>query len=568
MPFLSSSKLPIAFAFAFVLTAAVIGHPAPAAPAAPAAADAADDLAKLLARPMTPGSVALLVEHVSQQAAQKRLIEAAKHEDPAVRAVAARIAFVTESRGLASPLIAMVAKEENTQTAVEQIRALSGMLGAPVDNVVMRHVERIGGPTAVVMAELLARTRPQDLVKHLPALLAAAGEYDSLGGPIGAAIVQHPAAANDILQAVLATKNEKLWGALLASVRENTAGSIPSDVLLQALKSDQEYQRTAVVWHLLYAVEDGDPTPEEAVAAAAPKPSAAGAAASDLTWEDFGRELLARARGAAPTKADWIGMMTLDKHKERVRRVAGDILSYLSPEEQKALAAARGFDTGEQPRRRGREKEKKRATDGRSRTQVMRTIPVFAKGLLGDLLEVTGCRPNESQLSVGEVTYHPEGGPKRISVIQAPMSKGCEQFVHTMMKLTIALAERPITPEFADRIVLLFNRQYLACADDPFPPVRPRFRPDSTIVPPQRIKRAEIQYPRAAQRAGIDGSVRLGVRISHTGCIGAAETLRSAEPVLDLAAIQGVFTAKYSPTLLDGQPVETVMTYTVTFANP
>jgi TonB family protein len=551
-----------------IVLAAFVSQLTHAAPAPPAAADAAADLAKLLALPMTPGSVALLVEHVTEQAAQKRLIEAVKHEDPAVRAVAARIAFVTMSRGLAAPLITMVAKEENTHTAVEQIRALSGMLGAPGDSLVMRQVERIGGPTAVVMAELLARTRPADLVKHLPALLAAAGEHDSLGGPLAAAVVQHPAAANDILQAVLATKHYKLWNALLQSMRENTAGSIPSAVLLQALKSNEEYQRTGVVWHLLYTIDDGDPAPEEVAAAAAPKPYTAGAAAVELTWEDFGRELLARARGVAPAKEDWVGMMRLDKNKERVRTLSGDVTTYLSPEELKALVTVRGLDVGEQqPRRRGREKTRAPA-DTQSRTQVMRTIPVFAKGLLADLLQVTGCRPNESQVSVGEVTYRPEGGPQRISVIQAAMSKGCEQFVHSMMKLTIALAERPIAPEFADRIVLLFNRQYLACADDPFPPVRPRFGPDSKIVPPNRTRRAEIQYPRAAQRAGIDGIVRLGVRLSYTGCIGAAETLRSAEPVLDLAAIIGVFTAKYTPALVDGQPVESVMTYTVSFTNP
>jgi hypothetical protein len=77
--------------------------------AADAKAADAKDLEALLARPMTPGSVAQLVHHVSQQATQKRLIEAVKHEDPAVRAVAARIAFVTASRGLGSGLIAALA---------------------------------------------------------------------------------------------------------------------------------------------------------------------------------------------------------------------------------------------------------------------------------------------------------------------------------------------------------------------------------------------------------------------------------------------------------------------------
>ena len=52
------------------------------------------------------------------------------------------------------------------------------------------------------------------------------------------------------------------------------------------------------------------------------------------------------------------------------------------------------------------------------------------------------------------------------------------------------------------------------------------------------------------------GVVILGVRISHTGCVASAETIRSVNPLLDLAAIQGVFTAAiHAGALVDGQPV-------------
>jgi TonB family protein len=537
--------------------------------AAAAPGDDAKDLAELLARPMSPGSVALLVHHVAQQAAQVRLIEAIKHPDPAVRAVAARIAFVTVSKGLVPTLVSTVAKEENPHTAAEQIRALMGMLGAPGDSLVMRHVQRIGGPAATVMAESLARTRPADLVKHLPALFAATGEPETLGGPLAAALVQNPSFANEIVRAVLAANNEKLWVALLSSARTNTSGSIPSAVLLQALQSSEEYQRTAVVSHLFHIIIDGDSVPDDVVAAAAPKPIVASAASvGDLTWEDFSREMLARARGTPPTNADWARLIAFEKNNARVRSLSPGMIAYLTPDELKAVDAVRGFSQAEPPRRNARAtpERKRPAANPLSRTHVMRTIPVFSKGLLADLLQVTGCKPpNESYLAVGDVTYRPEGGPQRISVVQASLSKPCEQFVYSMMKLTIALAERPITPESADRIVLLFNRQYLACADDPFPPVQPRARLDSTIVPPKRTRAAKIVYPQVAQRARIEGVVILGVMISHTGCVSSAETLRSLEPVLDLAAIQGVFTAAYTPTLLDGQPVPTIMTYTVNF---
>ena len=308
-------------------------------------AAAADDLTALLARPMTPGSVALLVEHVLSPDAQKRLTEAVKHEDPAVRAVAARIAFVSTSRGLTPPLIATLAKEQHVHTAAEQIRALSWMLGQPGDSLVMRHVQRLGGPAAVAMAESLARTRPPDLVAQLPALLAASGEAEPLGGPLAAAVAQHPAAANEILQAVLATKNLDLWEALVESTQTNTDIAIPSTVLAQALQSSEEYQRTEVVWHVFYAVHGGDPASEEVVAAAAPRAAAATAAAVDLTWEDFSREMLARARKTPPTKADWAGLIALEKHRQHVMELSSSVVyAYLTPAETKAMGAIHGFE--------------------------------------------------------------------------------------------------------------------------------------------------------------------------------------------------------------------------------
>jgi TonB family protein len=544
-----------------IVLAALAGHFPSVAPAA------AEDLTTLLARPMTPGSVALLVEHVMEPAAQKRLIEAVKHEDPAVRAVAARIAFVTTSRGLLAPLIATVAKETNTHTAVEQIRALMGMTGESGDTLALRHVQRLGGPTAKAMVESLARTRPQDLVKHLPALLAAAGEANTLGGPIAVAIIQHPAAANDILQAVLASKNVALLESILETTRDRTDIAFPSAMLVQALRSSEEDQRSVIVWHLFetFHTGDGDDVPEDVLAAAAPRPAAATTAAADLTWEDFSREMLARVRKTPPSKADWASLIASEKHRERVRGMSHGAYAYLTPAELKAVGVVRDFDQAQESRRFQRQ-VRSYGTDGQTRMQVMRTIPVFAKGLLGDLLAVTGCRvPNEEHFAAGEVTYRPGGAPQRISLIQTQLSKECKAFVSAMMKLTIALAEYPIAPDFADHIVLLFNKQYLACADDPFPPVRPRFGPNSTLVRPKRIKNADIQYPSAALRHQVEGVVVLGVRISYTGCVGAAETLRSVSPLLDFAAIQGVFGARYTPTILDGQPIETYMSYTVSF---
>jgi hypothetical protein len=193
-------------------------------------ADAAEDLTALLDRPVSPGSVALLAEHALQPAAQKRLAEAVKHESPAVRAVAARLAFVTMSKGLAPALISTLAKEEHAHTAAEQVRALMALLGAPGDSIVLSAVKRIGGPTAIAMAELLARTRPMDIARHLPTLTATApSDLHELGVALATACAQHPSSSEEILRAVMTARNEKFFREVLAAMRD-TAHPVPPAV--------------------------------------------------------------------------------------------------------------------------------------------------------------------------------------------------------------------------------------------------------------------------------------------------------------------------------------------------
>ena len=158
----------------------------------------------------------MLVEHASEPAVQKRLAEAVKHENPAVRAVAARAAFVTMSKGLAPALIAAVAKEEHAQTAAEQVRALMGLLGAPGDQIVLRAVTRIGGPAAIAMAESLARTRPGETSPGLLPTLCRWRIPGELGAALATACAQHPASANEILQATLASKSPYLFEAAVS----------------------------------------------------------------------------------------------------------------------------------------------------------------------------------------------------------------------------------------------------------------------------------------------------------------------------------------------------------------
>jgi protein TonB len=85
------------------------------------------------------------------------------------------------------------------------------------------------------------------------------------------------------------------------------------------------------------------------------------------------------------------------------------------------------------------------------------------------------------------------------------------------------------------------------------------------IKEPKKIKDVKPVYPPDAQAAGIQGIVILETIIAKDGTVNEAKILRGV-PELDKAALDAVIQWRYTPTLLNGDPVEVVMTVTVTFS--
>jgi protein TonB len=95
------------------------------------------------------------------------------------------------------------------------------------------------------------------------------------------------------------------------------------------------------------------------------------------------------------------------------------------------------------------------------------------------------------------------------------------------------------------------------------PPRRARFGGD--ILAPQQIYMPNPVYPPAAEAARVQGVVMLEAAVGPDGRVSDARVLRSI-PLLDQAAIDAVTQWRYTPTLMNGVPVPTVMTVTVRFA--
>jgi TonB family protein len=84
------------------------------------------------------------------------------------------------------------------------------------------------------------------------------------------------------------------------------------------------------------------------------------------------------------------------------------------------------------------------------------------------------------------------------------------------------------------------------------------------IKEPKKIKDVKPLYPDGARAAGVQGVVILEVIITYDGTVREVRVLRSIA-MLDDAAADAVRQWQFTPTLLNNQPVEVVMTVTVNF---
>jgi protein TonB len=102
----------------------------------------------------------------------------------------------------------------------------------------------------------------------------------------------------------------------------------------------------------------------------------------------------------------------------------------------------------------------------------------------------------------------------------------------------------------------------------PPPPPRPvkrePIRVGGNVQESKLIRKIEPVYPELAKRARVSGVVILQVTVDEEGSVSEVRVLRG-HPLLDDEAVRAVKQWKYSPTLLNGEPVPVIATVTVIF---
>ena len=101
----------------------------------------------------------------------------------------------------------------------------------------------------------------------------------------------------------------------------------------------------------------------------------------------------------------------------------------------------------------------------------------------------------------------------------------------------------------------------------PAPPIQPRtpVPVGGDIRPPVKIRHVSPVYPRVAIEARIPGLVILQAVIGENGEVDDVKVLRG-DPLFNQPAVDAVRQWRFTPTLLNGQPVPVVMTVTVAFS--
>jgi len=105
-----------------------------------------------------------------------------------------------------------------------------------------------------------------------------------------------------------------------------------------------------------------------------------------------------------------------------------------------------------------------------------------------------------------------------------------------------------------------------SAAPPPPPPARKKepIKVGGNVQASKLIHRVEPEYPELAKRARVQGMVLLKVTVDEQGNVADIELVRG-HPLLTQAAIDAVRQWKYSPTILNNEPVPVIATVTVNF---
>ena len=511
----------------------------------------------------TPGSVALLANGLNGEALEQLRV-VLSHGDPLVRTVAARVAAVAKLSSLAPAITAALEHEGDQNAAAEEVRALLFLGGADARQSVERHLLRAGAPAVRTFLEWLLRTEPEQFANKLEDLLRNLPEAEITGfGPLmAAAIAQRPAIREGILRSWLHVAPAITWRRLLEEL-DGELSTADVGVLLEALDTEDSNTRQETVWAIVTRLAAGRPVPTPVIDRALSGLATTGLpTASEVTWERFGRELVARKilKVRTPYRLDLIKREAA-RHEWDARRLK--LLDEVSQEERAALRTALGGKSEESD---GRIPLTARPT--RLLTQpTIRTAPLPWPRFMASLLDASRCKvSNDLRAGAIRVSYRPDGRPGKAQIDLGNLSPACEPALAALARLTLADVEFPIDEGTPQLLLLPVNNDFVKCVNEGVSGlVRRLDDTESRIDTPRKTRDVKPQYPTIAYQSRVTGTVLMEATISATGCVAGLHVVRSDSLLLELAALSAVSHWQFAPARSNGQPIAVRITVSTNF---
>jgi TonB family protein len=533
----------------------------------------AQDLARALAQPLSPGSVALLLFHPGEPAVVDRWTSALRDSRPEVRASAARVINTSGASALVSPLETALAAEQDHDAAQEEIMALAALSGRAADEVLLKAAGRFPGWGADFVAAAIARARGREALSLLPELRKAGFEMNE--GFLSWATRGGTEGLTAVASISLREGDAAAWEAALKLARR-PGTQLDAGVILAALGGRDDAVRAETYFHLaVVQVAQGKLDDRVTTVLSAPEAQRPTDPAGMLTFE-----LLRRTLGRKPIElTDWITALGQQKSRApyaaKLQLEAG-LFRYFERRELEALSLA---TRGDPKALRGDANSMRGATATPSvDADFVATVDGFPRGFVASVLEASGCDSARAHgLALGEIAFA-SGRPQRTALTDPETSAKlggpaeCTEAGRVLLGSTLVARFRP---ERKMTMLVMLEPDALGCLAEP-PSVASRRVASAddqagadetkpgTIREPKKTRSVPPRYPERAKDQRIQGLVILEAVINPTGCIRGVEVLRGV-PALNWEAIRAVMQWRYTPTLLNGVAVPVIMTITVNF---
>jgi TonB family protein len=519
-----------------------------------------DPAAEAVARPISPGAVALLLPHSAAPAMPRRLFEALGDPRPEVRAVAARVAFTTRHAALTQALGDALDRETNPAAAAEIVRALALIQGAAADDRISRRLPEFDSRATAAWLAVMSRVRPSDVWPRLADVRSAGGDI----GPALLRLVQADPTAAAAAFAPLPGAPHLLpaYQAVLSALRP-THPLPPWPVLAPGVATDAT--RGAVLQLLVRRAAAGQPLPPEAVEAVRAVDDS-----PEFAWLVLYRELVRRAQTPAPARVSQRDtILRIDLATLPATFLADPLLAWLDGDEATSFRQLVGTSwapfaapASPTPSRAPRPAEPIEDADG----SVTRLARPLTAALTKDLQSLLAGRPIDGNVAVLAVRYRPTGQVRNVTTVTGIDPDGCTQAAALIAALDVAPGTEPISDGRVDRVVIGMRPSDLSCdrfgaVVEPTPE-----RVGSRTRAPKKTRNVSPVYPAHLIKERIQGMVIAESLITTTGCVVDAVVIRRVNAELDVSALAAMSEWRYEPAVVNGSTVPVIMIVTVSFS--